>query len=170
MEGIIVASATAVAKWECLSVAFELVPGRTVVGTGSPAYTERGPTYVTVFDNYPRDGAPGLPGEAYPREADTIEVGAKATCSRVVTKSVVVPASAGGARTGESFANYAVYTVSSTLSISTDESPVAGTPDTTRGPTFITVVAVPERDPERIIGDVSLLVGQFGLFEEMKVE
>lgn len=91
-------------------------------------------------------------------------------CSVGGSNYVVVPARAGGVTTGESFANFADFSVFSTSVISTGGSPVAGTPDTRRGPTLITVVAVPERGPGTVVGGISSLEGNLAFFEGLKVE
>lgn len=134
IEGMMVARATAAVKCEGLLIAYGRAPGRTVVGTGSPVYIGLGPRYVTIFGNFPREVAPGMPGATYPGVATGMVAVVNATCSAVVTKSAVVPASAGGVTPGESFANFADQSVSSTSVISTEVSPVVGTPGTTRGP------------------------------------
>lgn len=111
-----------------------------------------------------------MPGDTYPAVATVIVAEVNGTCSPVVTKSAVVPARAGGVTPGESLANFAGQSVSSTSVISTEVSPVVGTPGTTRGPMLTTVAAVPGRETGRAVDGISSLVDLQRHFEGSKVE
>lgn len=110
-----------------------------------------------------------MPGVAYPDEVTGMVVAVNRVCSAVVTKSAVVPASAGGVTPGGSFAKTADFSVFSTSAISTGVSPVVGTPGTTRGPALTTAAAVPGRGTDRAVDGISFTVRLQRHFGGMKV-